>query len=59
MRGESNSYNVIRCNGDHVSIERMSWDAQMREFFSVQKEAFRYNDKSWIAVADTPESRAG
>ena len=46
-RGEANTFNVVRCNGDDVGIERMTWDAQFGRFMNAEREAFHYTSQGW------------
>jgi 3',5'-cyclic AMP phosphodiesterase CpdA len=46
-RGEANTFNVIRCDGDDVAIERMTWDAPFGRFVNAARAAFRYTSRGW------------
>jgi hypothetical protein len=46
-RGEANTFNVIRCDGDDVGLERMTWDAQAGRFLDAGREAFHYTSQGW------------
>ena len=48
-RGEANSFNAIRIDGDDVDIDRYSWDEGHKEFIVAGSEAFTYAPDGWKA----------
>jgi 3',5'-cyclic AMP phosphodiesterase CpdA len=51
VRGESNSFNVLRSDGDGVSVERLEWDSRRRGFAAVHRETFVRTDQGWSPLA--------
>jgi len=49
LRGEVNSYNVIRIDGRRVSCEQRDWDG--RRFATVRTERYSHFDGHWSTVA--------
>ena len=49
-RGEVNTFNVVRCDSDVVSVERLGWDASLRRFARTGKETFRYAERGLVGV---------
>lgn len=50
VRSETNTFNLIRCDRDDVSIERMAWDAGSGRYESRGTEAFRYTGQGWLPL---------
>jgi 3',5'-cyclic AMP phosphodiesterase CpdA len=46
-RGETNSFNVIRCDGDLLDVERWSWQPEQGRFAQASSQAFRWTDRGW------------
>jgi hypothetical protein len=49
MRGEPNSFNVVRAAADHVEVERLTWDEADREFRRAQLDSFVRSESGWIS----------
>ena len=48
LRGEPNSFNVLRVNRPHIAVERWTWDDGRRSFAVASARAFRHSDDGWI-----------
>ncbi len=48
-RGEENSFNVIRMDGERISIERFSWEFGVGEFRVGERQEFRRVVSGWSA----------
>jgi 3',5'-cyclic AMP phosphodiesterase CpdA len=46
-RGETNSFNVIRVDGDRVIVERQSWQLDTKQFALANTEVFDWNGSGW------------
>jgi 3',5'-cyclic AMP phosphodiesterase CpdA len=46
-RGETNSFNVIRVDGDRVTVERQSWNTVTLQFALATTEAFDWTGSGW------------
>ncbi|MDB5943746.1 MAG: metallophosphatase [Ramlibacter sp.] len=46
-RGESNSFNRVRADGDRLQVERWSWDPAARRFAEAASDAFVWTDSGW------------
>jgi 3',5'-cyclic AMP phosphodiesterase CpdA len=51
LRGEPNSFNVLRVNRPHISVERRPWDAARQIFAEGTARTFRHTDKGWIEAS--------
>ena len=51
-RGETNSFNAVRVNGNAVSVERYSWDPAAAEFMLNNTERFERREKRWLPVGE-------
>jgi len=49
-RGEANSFNLIRLEHPHITVERLSWDADGRSFRKLSEEHFRHSAEGWARV---------
>ena len=49
-RGEANSFNVLRLDHPHITVERLSWDAAGPSFSIVSQENFRHSAEGWVRV---------
>jgi 3',5'-cyclic AMP phosphodiesterase CpdA len=47
-RGEANSFNVLRVNRPHISVERRTWEDARRTFIAAPPRRFRHSDRGWI-----------
>ena len=56
-RGEPNTFNIVRCDGDDVSIERMTWDARRRGYVTAETAAVRYTNQGWSPLGHIADSR--
>jgi 3',5'-cyclic AMP phosphodiesterase CpdA len=50
-RGEVNSFNVLRIDGDQVDIERHGWGEQQRDYRAVERQRFVRGGRGWQPVA--------
>lgn len=50
VRTETNTFNLICCDRDDVSIERLAWDAGGGVYSSRGREAFRYTGRGWLPI---------
>ena len=48
LRGEPNSFNVVRVNRPHISVERRAWDGGQQIFAEGPARTFRHTDEGWI-----------
>jgi len=47
VRGEANSFNVIRIQHPNISVSRLSWRADLKVFVSTHADYFRHTDAGW------------
>jgi 3',5'-cyclic AMP phosphodiesterase CpdA len=47
-RGETNSFNVVRCDRARIAIERMSWDPQTGVFVRAEHDWFERSATGWV-----------
>jgi 3',5'-cyclic AMP phosphodiesterase CpdA len=47
-RGEANSFNLLRIDGDSVSVERRDWDPATSQFETASAERFLRSDTGWM-----------
>jgi 3',5'-cyclic AMP phosphodiesterase CpdA len=47
LRGEPNSFNVLRLNRPDISVARHTWDEPRQTFVAVSARTFRHGDKGW------------
>jgi 3',5'-cyclic AMP phosphodiesterase CpdA len=52
-RGEENSFNAIRIDGNRISIERYSWRIEACAFALQRSEEFRRSESGWSRAAAT------
>ncbi len=57
-RGEANSFNVIRIDHPHISVERLTWEPAHKTFTSFLVENFQHTPDGWVRLADEPTSGA-
>jgi 3',5'-cyclic AMP phosphodiesterase CpdA len=48
LRGEPNSFNVLRLNRPNIAIGRWTWDAARRAFVEASERKFQHTDRGWI-----------
>jgi 3',5'-cyclic AMP phosphodiesterase CpdA len=48
QRGEANSFNVLRLNRPHITVERRTWDDDRQAFVEMSMRKFRHSDRGWI-----------
>jgi 3',5'-cyclic AMP phosphodiesterase CpdA len=53
-RGEANSFNAIRIDRPHITVERMMWQPASASFAVASKEEFRHTSDGWIRLSDRP-----
>ena len=51
-RGERNSFNLLRIDGECVIVERLEWDAATRRFGVATREAFVRGGAGWLPRRD-------
>lgn len=66
-RGETNSFNVIRIDHPHITVERFTWQLDQKVFAVLSTESFRHTPDGWSRIPDevaktsepnlTPEQR--
>jgi 3',5'-cyclic AMP phosphodiesterase CpdA len=54
-RGESNSFNVLRIDGDEIQVERYSWKDDTATFDVATIEVFRRDGNIWQPLGTTPD----
>jgi 3',5'-cyclic AMP phosphodiesterase CpdA len=47
-RGETNSFNVLRCERARIAIERMAWDPQTSVFVRAEHDWFERSATGWV-----------
>jgi 3',5'-cyclic AMP phosphodiesterase CpdA len=50
VRGEENSFNVLRIDRPHVAVERFEWQPEREAFGPVMTERFRHTEDGWVRV---------
>ena len=48
QRGEASSFNVLRVNHPHISVERRTWDDGRQTFVEASHRRFRHTGDGWI-----------
>lgn len=48
QRGEASSFNVLRVNRPHITVERRTWDDARQTFVEASRRQFRRTDDGWI-----------
>ena len=48
QRGEANSFNVLRVNRPHITVERRTWDDGQQRFLEASLRKFRHSERGWI-----------
>src|SRR4026208_1695818 len=48
QRGEANSFNILRLNRPHITVERRTWDRDQQTFFEASMRTFTHSDRGWI-----------
>jgi len=48
QRGEANSFNVLRVNRPHITIERRTWDHDQHTFVEASMRRFTHSDRGWM-----------
>lgn len=54
VRGEENSFNVIRIHRPQITVERYQWDSAHRAFVTVTQEAFAHQVDGWQRIGRGP-----
>jgi 3',5'-cyclic AMP phosphodiesterase CpdA len=47
VRGEANSFNVIRIQHPNISVSRLTWRADLKVFVSTHADYFRHSEAGW------------
>ena len=50
QRGEANSFNVLRLNRPHATVERRTWDPDQQLFVEASMRTFTRSDRGWIEI---------
>ena len=50
QRGEANSFNVLRLNRPHITVERRTWDPDQQLFVEASMRTFTRSDRGWIEI---------
>jgi 3',5'-cyclic AMP phosphodiesterase CpdA len=48
LRGETNSFNVLRIDTAEIAVERMDWDPSTQRFVMARREAFARDGGGWM-----------
>jgi 3',5'-cyclic AMP phosphodiesterase CpdA len=51
LRGEPNSFNVLRVQRPNIAVERWTWDDARQTFVASSSRAFRHTDQGWVESA--------
>ena len=51
-RGEANSFNVLRINHPHISVERLVWQPERSAFVLASMENFKHTPDGWVRLPD-------
>lgn len=49
-RGEENSFNVVRIDRPHITVERFEWQENKKQFSVASTEHFRYSADGWVRI---------
>ncbi len=52
VRGETNSFNVIRVQHPHINVERLAWNPESAVFQPASSETFRHTPEGWTRLPD-------
>ena len=52
VRGEANSFNVIRLKHPHIQVERRVWHAEAGAYARANAETFRHTPDGWVRLPD-------
>ncbi len=50
QRGEANSFNVLRLNRPHITVERRTWVPDRQLFVEASMRTFTRSDRGWIEI---------
>ena len=56
LRGEPNSFNVLRVNRPDISVARHTWDEARQTFVAGTARRFRHTEDGWIERGSPRES---
>jgi hypothetical protein len=56
VRGEVNSFNVIRVEHPHIEVKRLAWQPDRAAFATASIENFVHTPEGWARLADGAES---
>ena len=48
VRGEANSFNVIRIQRPNIAVSRLTWRPDLKIFISTHSDYFRHTDTGWV-----------
>lgn len=49
-RGEENSFNLVRIDRPHITVERFEWQVNKKRFSVASTEDFRYSAEGWVRI---------
>lgn len=49
-RGEANSFNIIRVDRPHITVERLEWKPERAEFVLAMTERFTHTADGWVRI---------
>jgi 3',5'-cyclic AMP phosphodiesterase CpdA len=59
VRGEANTFNIIRIAWPHITVERLAWQPSRGVFATVASDSFRQTSDGWGADSNAPEIDLG
>ncbi|MPZ77226.1 MAG: metallophosphoesterase [Deltaproteobacteria bacterium] len=48
VRGEANSFNVVRIQRPNIAVSRLTWRPDLKIFISAHSDYFRHTDTGWV-----------
>lgn len=59
VRGEANTFNVIRIAWPHITVECLAWQPSRGVFVAAASDSFRQTSAGWVASSHAPEIDLG
>ena len=59
VRGEANTFNVIRIAWPHITVECLAWQPSRGAFVAAASDSFRQTSSGWMASSHAPEIDLG
>ena len=59
VRGEANTFNVIRIAWPHITVECLAWQPSRGVFVAAANDSFRQTSAGWVASSNAPEIDLG